>query len=389
MYALIIGLIILIVLWVIEFHHHQYYRKKIPMIIHVNGTRGKSSVTRLIAAGLRAGKKRTLAKTTGSAASFIFENGSETRLVRYFGANIKEQLKIIKFAAKRNIDCLVLECMAVTPEYQWITEHKMVKAEVCVITNSRPDHLDVMGPGIRNVTLSLCNTLPTNGVAFTSEKKMFPLLKKEANKKKIKITRSDESDVSDEDMKGFPWIEHKENVALALNICEYCGIDREEALTGMWNATPDIGATEIFEVHHKSHKIFFAHSFAANDPESTMVLINNISELHSHLDSVVILLSTRADRLFRSKQLIEMLSDVEYDHLILIGEQTQAMKAYAIAHNIPGNKISDIGWVDGTQLIEKIEKFYNKEILLFGIGNIGGNGGIILKYFKERNKKNV
>ncbi len=359
------------------------------MIIHVNGTRGKSSVVRLIAAGLRAGNKRTLAKTTGSAAAFIFENGSETRLIRYFGANIKEQLKIIKFAAKRKIDCLVLECMAVTPEYQWITEHKMVKAEICVITNSRPDHLDVMGPGIRNVTLSLCNTLPTNGVVFTAEKKMFPLLKKEANRKKIKITRTDETDVTDENMDGFPWIEHKENVALALNICEYCGIDREKALSGMWNATPDIGATEIFEVHHKAKKIFFAHSFAANDPESTMVLIENISELHSHLDSKVILLSTRADRLFRSKQLIEMLAEIKFNHLILIGEQTQAMKSYALSHNIENEKISDIGWVEGSQLVQEIEKIKINEILLFGIGNIGGNGGIILQYFKERNRKNV
>ena len=44
---------------------------KIPIRIHVNGTRGKSSVTRLIAAGLRAGGKRTFAKTTGTAPRVI------------------------------------------------------------------------------------------------------------------------------------------------------------------------------------------------------------------------------------------------------------------------------------------------------------------------------
>ena len=31
----------------------NYYRKKIPLIIHVNGIRGKSTTTRLIDAGLR------------------------------------------------------------------------------------------------------------------------------------------------------------------------------------------------------------------------------------------------------------------------------------------------------------------------------------------------
>jgi len=30
-----------------------------------------------------------------------------------------------------------------------------------------------------------------------------------------------------------------------------------------------------------------------------------------------------------------------------------------------------------------------KEILLFGIGNIHGNGSVIVNYFKERNNKDV
>ena len=95
MYILFFGFILLIVLWIIEYHNHQFWRKKIPLIIHVNGTRGKSSVVRLIAAGLRGGNKKVMAKTTGSAPAIIFEDGSETPIVRHYGANIKEQLKII------------------------------------------------------------------------------------------------------------------------------------------------------------------------------------------------------------------------------------------------------------------------------------------------------
>ena len=389
MIALIIGLLIVIIYWVVEYHAHQYYRKMIPMIIHVNGTRGKSSVVRLIAAGLREGGKKTLAKTTGSAASFIFENGSETRLVRYFGANIKEQLKIIKFVAKRNIDILVLECMAVNPEYQWITEHKMVKADIGVITNSRLDHLDLMGPGIRNVTLSLCNSLPKNGVAFTAERKMFPLMKKVAQKKHIRISRAEEENVSDQDMNGFSHIEHKENVALALQVCEYCNVDRKTAIKGMWKALPDIGAAEIFRVTHDKKEIFFAHSFAANDPESTEMLIQNIRNLHKEIEAVMILLNTRADRIFRSKQLIEMLTNTHFDRLFLVGEQTKTIRQFALSNGIDKDKISDLGWIDGETLVSEVSKEKANEILFFGIGNIGGNGGILLEFFKARNKQNV
>ena len=50
----------------IEGFVHRLYLKRITIRIHVNGTRGKSSVTRLIAAGLREGDITTCAKTTGT-----------------------------------------------------------------------------------------------------------------------------------------------------------------------------------------------------------------------------------------------------------------------------------------------------------------------------------
>ena len=69
-------------LGVLEMARHLWYRRRIPIRIHVNGSRGKSSVTRLIAAGLRAGGLRTVAKTTGSAAAVIHADGSETPVRR-------------------------------------------------------------------------------------------------------------------------------------------------------------------------------------------------------------------------------------------------------------------------------------------------------------------
>lgn len=387
MFSLIIGLVILLIFGVLEYHRHQSYRKQIPVIIHVNGTRGKSSVTRLIAAGLRAGGKKTLAKTTGSAPRFIFENGSEVPVVRHFGANIKEQLNIIKFVARRKIDILVLECMAVNPEYQWITERKMVKSDIGVITNSRMDHLDVMGPGLRNVTLSLCNTIPPNGIAFTSEQNVFPLMKKQAEKYHSELILVKDSEVTEENLKGFSHIEHKDNIALSLKVCEHLGIERDVALNGMYKAQPDIGATEIFEIRHDNKEIFFAHAFAANDPESTKFLINYIKNLHQKIESVAIVLNTRADRMFRSKQLIRLLTELEYDQLYLIGDQEQTVRSYALKYKIPENKIKAVGKIDGESLVKQTSDSVKEDILLVGIGNIGGNGLIISEYFRSKDKK--
>ena len=51
--SLIVLILILLAIGLIEFYYHNYYLKSIPIRVHVNGARGKSSVTRLIASGIR------------------------------------------------------------------------------------------------------------------------------------------------------------------------------------------------------------------------------------------------------------------------------------------------------------------------------------------------
>ncbi|MCD6329609.1 MAG: poly-gamma-glutamate synthase PgsB, partial [Candidatus Cloacimonetes bacterium] len=363
-----------------------HYRKKIPVLIHINGTRGKSSVTRLIAAGLREGGKQTIAKTTGSAPRIILENGSEIPIKRPCGPNIREQVKICKFAAKRSAEALVLECMAVMPEYQWVTEHKIVRSDIGVITNIRLDHLDVMGPGIKNVTYSICNTIPQNSISFTSEKKLFPYMKKIADQKQTKLLLSDPEAVDDEVLEQFSYIEHKDNISLALDVCKACGVERDIALEGMKKANPDIGATTLFHIHENDRDVYFAHSFAANDPESTEFVINSVKELHPDIKFCGFILNTRADRMFRSKQLVKMLENIDFDGLYLIGQETSTVYAYVQSNKLPMSKVHNFGWVTGEQFMKKLDTIKTKNILLIGIGNIGGNGGIIVNYFKEKSK---
>ena len=69
--------------------------------IHINGIRGKSSVTRLIGKILREANIKTFTKTTGSSARLIDHTGKE-HLIRRRAANIIEQLSIIKKISKHN-----------------------------------------------------------------------------------------------------------------------------------------------------------------------------------------------------------------------------------------------------------------------------------------------
>lgn len=171
MLAIVAGLwLVLVLAGGLEAFRHRLLVRKIPVRIHVNGTRGKTSVTRLIAAGLRAGGKRTCAKTTGSAAAITDPDGREFPIYRISGANIIEQMRTLKRMASLKPEVVVMECMALQPQYQSLSELRMVHSNVGVITNARADHLDVMGPGEEEVALALAGSTPVKGNLFTAER---------------------------------------------------------------------------------------------------------------------------------------------------------------------------------------------------------------------------
>ena len=73
--VLLFILLITIGLGFLEIYFHNKSIKNIPIRIHVNGIRGKSSVVRLIASGLREANIKTFAKTTGTTPCIINNEG--------------------------------------------------------------------------------------------------------------------------------------------------------------------------------------------------------------------------------------------------------------------------------------------------------------------------
>ncbi len=140
-----LGALLATLAW-IERRQHRRRLDRIRIRIHVNGTRGKSSVTRLIAAGLRAAGLATCAKTTGTLARLSLPDGREQPIERGCRPNVLEQIGVVRAAVAAGAEALVVECMALTPGLQWLCEWQLIRATHAVITGARADHLDVMGP---------------------------------------------------------------------------------------------------------------------------------------------------------------------------------------------------------------------------------------------------
>src|SRR3954470_23236605 len=97
---------------------HNAVLARLHVRIHVNGIRGKSSVTRLVAAVLREAGYVTVAKTTGSAARVIGPTGEEWPIARVGAPSVNEQVEIVGRHVTKDVEALVVECMAVNPIYQ-------------------------------------------------------------------------------------------------------------------------------------------------------------------------------------------------------------------------------------------------------------------------------
>lgn len=384
-YWFILFLTLIVVLHlIIEILFHQRRLKKIKFRIHVNGTRGKSSVARLIAAGLRGGDLRTVCKTTGTMARYICPEGTEEPIVRLGRTNVIEQIKVVKKADAMSPDALVIECMAVQPLLQSLCELKLVQSNVGVLSNAKADHLDVMGPSAKDVALALAATVPIKGHFFTPESKYLAVFQMATRDRKTQlhhISHEEIHSVTDEEMSHFSYVEYKENVALALKVCEHCGVGREAALQGMWHAKPDPGALIVKSITHHDKTVTLANGFAANDPESTQQLWEKIIALHSDVKEVVGIVNCRADRGDRSRQMAEAIVHWPHvTHLLIVGSGCSVFFKYF--KNNRDIKIKNGEGYDPLQVLNYLtENTQSNHILAIGICNIAEIGFALIHYF--------
>ena len=368
----------LLVSGVVEQRNHERNLRTVPHRVLVNGIRGKSSITRLCAGALRGGNLRVVAKTTGTAARFIFPDATEEPVHRKFGiANVVEQIGIVRRAAVYHPDALVIECMAVMPALQEINQSKLIQSDIGVLCNVREDHLAEMGPTLDDVARSLCRSMPEGGICVTAERDRLHILQEEADKRRCRLIAVDPESIHDAEMRQFGWITFKENVAIALAVAELLGVDRRSALQGMWDAPPDPGVLSVSRVRQGTKRIAFANVFAANDPESTLMNIRQLESQSLISRPLAMLINSRPDRVERNGQMGTLTGEVDPDVIILIGEPTRSART-AVPDKLQSRVVDLGGKLPGPRLIEDVFAAVPDLASIVAVGNIHGQGEVLL-----------
>lgn len=377
--------------WLFATRRHWRRVDDLDIRVHVNGIRGKSSVSRLIAGVFRNADYPTIAKTTGSAAVVIGADGVDYPIVRTGPSTILEQMEIIKRWLTPDIRTLVIECMAINPVYQRVCERQIVRSDIGIITNVREDHQDVMGETLPEIAVSLLNTCPLDGVLITAEIEpaIVEIMRDTAASLGTELIVVRAAEVTAEDMRGFRHIEFEENVAIGLEVARQLGIPRDVAMQGMWSAQPDPGVLRVENTQIKGVQVTWANMFAVNDRESTVAVMQRVDHFATDETVTIAILNNRLDREARALHFADIAAhDLSVDKIVTFGAYEGIVTDRLVANGYPAADILNLGDDRGPSWDEIVQEMIvdmgSPHVLLAGMVNIHTHQAeVLLDFFED------
>ncbi len=373
--------------------------KKVPVRVAISGIRGKSSITRLIAGGLRAAGSKVMAKTTGSRPVLIYPDGREVEITRRGRPTILEQKKLVAAAVAEKADFLVSEMMSIQPECLGAEGRYLLQPQVLVLSNFRVDHTEFLGRRREEIARAMLEAVPPGTITFIPEEEVLPWMEPLARKKGFELRAVRSSSESARLTEILPYPEFEVNVRLALAVLEHFGLTADRVRAGWSGLNPDFGRPRVWKIVAPGERHFYLVSlFAANDPESSLLAMELITRRLGWQDSRKIgLLSLRADRGDRSQQWAGFLQSGEADFLeslILVGPGAGAIvRKLRKRARETGRPVWFLSEGEPEKNLEEIKNLVTscqerwpgsaEKCLVFGLGNIGGFGSRLIDYLER------
>ena len=352
--------------------------RRIPLRIAVTGTRGKSTVTRLIAAALKEAGYPVLAKTTGSKPVLILPDGREQELVRRGLPVILEQKKVLKTAAVLGARALVAEMMSIRPECLAVESRRLLRPHILVVTNVRLDHRDEMGWTKPEIARSLGSAIPPAAAVFVPEGEGYPEFEQAAASVRAKIIRV---------RKGGAASFFEQDRSLAEAISAHLGVPAEIARRGFASAGPDFGSFQAWQADLGAPPApwILVSAFAANEPESSGLVLAQLREKAARGDRPLIgLLNFRSDRGDRTRQWLdaqEMDFFAGFRSVYVVGAHGHALRIKKRAGG--GRGLAPLSGRSASAITHQIVSLEGGASVLIGLGNIGGIGGELVEHWQK------
>ena len=358
--------------------------RRIPLRIHVNGTRGKTTVTCLTAELLRRAGIRTLAKTTGDHPVLILPDGREVPIRRRGPARIHEQMRVVRRAAREGAQAVVLECMALEPHLQELSEQAMVRSSIAVITNVRPDHFEVMGGGLDGVADALSRTIPNGGALVTESGPYEGLFRERAGARGAAVCVAEAGRPLASGGPADPIL--LENLSLVRAVGLNAGLPSAQVDDLLQGMAARSAQRSIRHAGTGSRCIGLIDAFSANDTVSTarvQAALLSADEMDCPRP-VLALLNTRADRPLRTLAFAEFIAGQTcYQAIVLAGDGGFLARRRLRRLGAPA-PIFTLAEREPCRLLSAIARQTGiLSFTLVGMGNHRGAGQALRRYFAE------
>ncbi len=356
--------------------------RRIPLRIAVTGTRGKSSVARMLASVLREDGRNVIAKTTGSEAVILLPDGGEIELDRGITPSILEQKRLVREAAARKADCLVAEVMSLRAENHYIESRHILKPNIVVITNVRRDHTDIMGDTEEKIASVLSLAICPGATVLSPAQEVRPSFRAEAERCGARLIPV-QPGASAKLLEYVPdpsAVMFSENLDLVCALADHLGVSRSNVAAGIGKARHDVGKLGVwrYRVDGSGRTCYVANAFAANDPESTLEILSRINDsVPEAARHVIGVLNLRGDRAARTLQWISALREgaaQKFARLLVVGPHARVVR-----RRVPNSELLSVG--SAQELMKRICTDAPDSALVFGFGNIKGAGRLLAEHW--------
>ncbi|MGI6252225.1 MAG: capsule biosynthesis protein CapB [Aminivibrio sp.] len=319
---------------------------RLPVKILVTGSRGKSSMVRLLTAVLTDAGLAAAGRITGVLPRELLA-GRENLILRAGPGSVGEMGWWLRTLPPET-EGIVLENSAVAPSLQYLAWH-WLSPSCSVLTNVRPDHEDAWGRGEEAAARTLCLGIDGGPVilpeSVAAKRAVADLL----------TARGCELRPCP-DGRDF----RQTHLSLVEGVCGLLGLDSKRALNAARRLPPDLADFQLF-----SEGVgWLASAFSANDPQSALDLFR---ETGWRRGETTVLFNSRQDRSARLKAFREILSDTRWKRIAVTGSRP-----------FPLPRGADFLPIKSP---EELRAFIASEGRVFGCGNVAG---IPLEYLMEK-----
>jgi poly-gamma-glutamate synthase PgsB/CapB len=280
--------------------------------------------------------------------------------------------------------------MSIRPESLWTEARMLLQPDLLVFTNFRCDHREHWGHTRGDVLSALRSAITPGCKVFLPEEEDSPDFQEAAAE--IGADQVLIPPLGQEELQSLVGdissLAFEPNLRLAAAVAQHLGIDREQALSALKRSVSDADGLKVwgFGPDKPTRSWYFVNAFAANEPESTRLVLDKLHAFSGlEYSRVFAVLNLRSDRPDRTQQWLEAVQRDEFPEIVrfyVSGRHARAFKQKA-CRSLPDADIHVLKKRTAAEVFDVLSAEAAGAMVL-GMGNLGGLGGCLVEICRSK-----